>query len=804
MKNLIIKLAVLFFGFPLLFGCNQKNVSPAVSSKPAITVAKSLPVYGLATTIHMEPEKTVVQLEDYFTNPHEITSLAVPGKLSYHFSGDKKQLTLFSNPELEPVFFLDFSTGGQIVSIPVMKPVKRKVVFRFDPKGKSYKTVQLVGEINAWNPANTPLKFHKGNWEATLFLKPGTYAYQIVLDGKWQLDPNNTKEMDNGMGGKNSVMVVKGADKTKRPKLYTKKDEGRNIVIGVEHKVDKIIGLWQNQEVTIRKENNDYKVTVPEKAASMKRTYLRIWAHNEAGVSRSLRIPLEYGSPVSAAEQLTRADKETNIMYFLMVDRFKNGNKTNDRPLNDPEVLPKADFFGGDIAGVTKMLESGYFEDLGITAIWLSPIVKNPEGAYGLFNKGGVKTKFSAYHGYWPVSFTQIDDRFGTDEDLDDLVNTAHNRGINIFLDFISNHVHEKHPVYQANKDNGWATDLYLPDGTLNTERWDEYRLTTWFDIFLPTLNLEKPEISEMLSDSALFWLERYNIDGFRHDATKHIPQIYWRLLTKKIKAFSEKNHNRSVFQIGETYGTPELINSYIGSGMLDGQFDFNVHDAWLQTICQDEKGFEEVQRRMEQSFDYYGVNNLMGYMTGNQDRPRFMAMATGDVRFDEDSKLAGWTRTIDKKTKKGYQKLGLMNAAIMTISGIPVIYYGDEVGMTGGNDPDNRRMMKFENLTEDALALRKKVSQLAKIRRNNLAFLLGDFTFLKTEKNVISYARKYFDHLGIVFINNSDKPKTITVSLPDYYDLSNLKHNFSSKFEINGQELKITIPSFGFEVLTK
>ena len=101
----------------------------------------------------------------------------------------------------------------------------------------------------------------------------------------------------------------------------------------------------------------------------------------------------------------------------------------------------------------------------------------------------------------------------------------AHKRDINIILDYVANHVHKEHPLYQKHPD--WATNLYLPDGTLNTEKWDEHRLTTWFDTFMPTLDLERPEIYEPMTDSALFWVTEYKFDGFRHDATKHIPDVF-------------------------------------------------------------------------------------------------------------------------------------------------------------------------------------------------------------------------------------------------------------------------------------
>ncbi|MDV7397929.1 alpha-amylase family glycosyl hydrolase, partial [Arthrospira platensis SPKY1] len=106
------------------------------------------------------------------------------------------------------------------------------------------------------------------------------------------------------------------------------------------------------------------------------------------------------------------------------------------------------DWHGGDIAGIIEMLEEGYFQKLGVNCIYLSPVVKNPEGKFGFYNKGGVQSRFSAYHGYWPLSFTSIDQRFGTSEELKRLVNLAHRKKKNVLLDIVANHVHEQHPVY--------------------------------------------------------------------------------------------------------------------------------------------------------------------------------------------------------------------------------------------------------------------------------------------------------------------------------------------------------------------
>jgi hypothetical protein len=114
-------------------------------------------------------------------------------------------------------------------------------------------------------------------------------------------------------------------------------------------------------------------------------------------------------------------------------------------------------------------------------------------------------------------------------------------------------------------------------------------------------------------------------------------------------------------YQIGETYGSPELISSYIGSGMLDAQFDFNVYDDEVAVFARNTESFERLKNSLTQSLRYYGYHNLMGYISGNQDRPRFISLAGGDLLFNEDSKYAGWTRTIGVGDTSSYRKLMML-----------------------------------------------------------------------------------------------------------------------------------------------
>ena len=604
--------------------------------------------------------------------------------------------------------------------------------------------------------------------------------------------------LDVWQGGKSASIVALRGERNEENYLFTAGSMMKVVTVVAERKPAQIVALWQNNRLPddcIVPVEGAFGVIIPKDARDLDRSFLRVYAADETGLYNDVLIPLNRGEVVRDAKELTRHDNQAQVLYSLMIDRFMNGNTENDKPLNRPDVLPKVDYQGGDLKGITQKIEEGFFQDLGITTIWISPITQNPYDAWG--QNVDPDTKFSGYHGYWPIYTTVIDERFGTDAELRELLDKAHENGMNVILDYVANHLHINSPVLQEHPD--WTTPLYLPDGRKNLELWDEQRLTTWFDVHIPTLDLEREEVCQPMTDSALYWVANYDFDGFRHDACKHIPLNYWRMLCHKMKSrFPE----RKLWQIGETYGSPELIGSYVKSGMIDAQFDFNIYHTTRDVLLEDRQ-MKDIADEVSRSMAAYGSHHTMGNITGNHDKPRFISLAGGALSPYEPDKYAGWHRTVGVGDPVGYKKLALMNAVITTIPGVPCIYQGDEYGIPGANDPDNRYMMVFDGYTEIEQAQKALTKELISLRRTKMPLIYGDMKTLFLDGNLWVFAREYMGEYVVVAINNGGAEAVAECKIPAGYPVQSLQNNFESTSSLEGETLKIQLAPYSFEVMT-
>ena len=601
-----------------------------------------------------------------------------------------------------------------------------------------------------------------------------------------------------------SIVVLGGTRDTASFMSSTKVEDGV-VSIVAEKPVKEALAMWQNMRLEdVKVDGNVIEVTIPERAAGFDRSVIRVFAASDEGRFNDVLLPLEYGEVVVDATKIRRQDHQSQALYSLMIDRFKNGNTANDWKLNSPEVLDKVDYQGGDIAGITEKINDGFFEDLGVSTIWISPITQNPYDAWG--QNENPKTKFSGYHGYWPIFNTVVDKRFGTDEEVHTMLATAHDSQMNVILDYVANHMHINSPVLQQHPD--WTTELYLPDGRKNIGLWDgETRLTTWFDEHIPTLDTRREEVCDPMTDSALHWVRNFDFDGFRHDACKHIPLNYWRMLTHKMKSSMPE---RVLWQIGETYGDVELIGSYVKTGMIDSQFDFNLYHTSRDVIADQSRSMRDVARTVEESEAAYGSHHTMGNITGNHDKPRFISIAGGDMSlWCPDDKAEGWHREVGVgDLDKGHAGLQLLKAIITTVPGVPCIYQGDEYGVPGANDPDNRDMMRFDGYNDHQLREYAQTKALLKNRRQSMPLMYGDFRTLYVDDDVWVFVRHYMGDWAVVAMNVRPVERAVEVQLPSFAKCAG--HGVAvategATFECLGEgKLNITLPEYGYIVINK
>lgn len=706
-------------------------------------------ISGIASPIQLEYDTTTVHLGDYFLDLDAIKSIKLDEQ---NLQMDKDGVVKIIGNCQKSIAALLVTSGGNEYAIPVFKSRMLPHSFSYKPTSANVTKVELAGSVNGWNRKATPLVKNGEVYETQFVLQPGLYQYRIWEDDKEIMDANNPNQVPNGLGAFNNTFEV-GDSKAKAPFIISSGQKDALIALTQVEPVDHAIAFFDHEVVPVHLTGDQIHVTLNDTQRQQDKGTLRIYGSMKDLRSNDVVLPIRKGQVVLDAAQIERTDMRKAVMYFLMVDRFHDGNAANNFPTQDPSIHPKANNLGGDLSGITAKIKSGYFKDLGINTIWISPITTNAEGAWGLWKKG-ITSTFSAYHGYWPTSLRTIDYRFGNEAEFKELIAEAHAQNMNVILDYVAHHVHQNHPLLTQQAD--WTTPLYLPDGRMNTELWDEERLTTWFDTFLPTLNFARPEVVDAMTDTAMHWVTHYELDGFRHDATKHIREEFWRSLTRKVKQYQKAHPERYVYQIGETYGSPSLISSYISSGQMDAQFDFNLYDAMVDAFAKEETDFKNLQRVMEESMLYYGSHHMMGNITGNQDRARFISYADGSIAPGEDAKLAGWTREIANQGSKGYGELRMLSAFMLTTPGIPCIYYGDEIGMPGGNDPDNRRMMQFEGWNADQMQTFTTQKELIALRNSNMSLIYGDTYVLKNDEQAMVYCRTYMGKHTLVVLDKS------------------------------------------------
>ena len=467
------------------------------------------------------------------------------------------------------------------------------------------------------------------------------------------------------------------------------------------------------------------------------------------------------------------------VMYFVMVDRFHNGDTANDKPVKT-NVSWAADWQGGDLAGVLKKIKSNYFKDLGVNVLWLSSPVQGPTGAYqGITHPS---KNYTGYHGYWPTKLTEVDTRIGTMSLVKQVVAEAHKQGIKVVMDYVMNHVHDTSPTYTSNKSWFWPITQKGKQYVCgqNGVPWDE---TCWFTKYLPDFNFNNSSARSFSINNAIWWAQQTGVDGFRLDAVKHITMSWLTDMRSAAKA-RLSGLAQKFYMVGETYdGSVSTLSKYINpSTKLDGQFDFPMRAEMVAALFLGKKQnpssvsstslFDYLNKRLNYFLgSAYPSGSLMGTFLGNHDLPRTIGYGQSSPVFSDvwnSGEKTAWTvNPAQPSDARPYEMMALGYALLLTIPGLPLIYYGDEVGLAGGGDPDNRRMMPWSGYNSHQTGLKAKLKKMIAFRHKHPA-TRNDRTLKErwVSDSVYAYELDYgTDHVTVV-INRSDTQQTITPKL--------------------------------------
>lgn len=456
-----------------------------------------------------------------------------------------------------------------------------------------------------------------------------------------------------------------------------------------------------------------------------------------------------------------------DVIYLITPDRFANGDAGNDRVdglLDEYNPAENGKRHGGDLQGIIDHLD--YLADLGITALWLNPVLEN---------RGR-----NSYHGYAATDLYRIDPRFGSNADYKRLVDEAHRRGLKVIFDHVNNHIGIHHP---------WIENLPMPDwlnGTVADHTLhkhyklaptdphadphsDELLRTFWFVDAMPDLNLTNPYLATYRIQNTLWWIEYSGIDGIREDTYPYTDQAYLANWAQAIMAsYPDFNIVGEIWELEPAYLSLFQEKSKLPRDFethLPAVMDFPLSDAFRNYLTGSGK-LADIYKVISQDFVYTDINNLLT-LFDNHDMARGIFIANGDQ-----------------------QKLRQVLAMLLTIRGIPQLLYGTEIGMMGGESHvelradfpggfpgDARSAFTEEGRTETEREIHSYVRALLHLRKSSNALRIGKMIHYPPPRynvDIYKYLRIYEDEMVLVVVNGEDENRNV--------DLSEVLHWFGER----------------------
>lgn len=448
-----------------------------------------------------------------------------------------------------------------------------------------------------------------------------------------------------------------------------------------------------------------------------------------------------------------------DAIYLIMPDRFADADASNNQPPASRGTYDRSNpraYHGGDFRGILEHLD--YLRDLGVTAIWLTPIIDNDHSSP------------QDYHGYGAVDEYAVEEHFGTRKDLQELVTAAHAKELKIILDFVPNHVGPKHPWVESPPEPDWfhGSKEHHSDSSGDFKNLadphapEKYRrnvLDGWFANVLPDLNQENTDVAEYFIENALWWAEETGIDGYRLDTFPYVPRQFWSQWHQALK--QAYPHMTTV---GEVMNGDPAITSFFAGGRRQNDgidsgvttiFDYPLYFALREGLLEDGSSRRIVEVLARDHL--YPHPELLVTFAGNHDVAR-LANAKG----------------------VSLQKIKLAFSVVLTVRGTPELYYGDEIGLNGGDDPDNRRdfpggfpgdkqnAFAQAGRTEEQQEIFSHVQKLLRLRAEHPALRHGQLWDISGDPSSYAYARTSNEERILVVFNSGTGAKSLHISLAE------------------------------------
>lgn len=607
--------------------------------------------------------------------------------------------------------------------------------------------VSVVGSWDDWAAPALLSPHGQDDWQVRLMdLGPGEYRYRIVEQGRARLDPENPLSDYQGDIEVSLLTVPDCSAPALEIAAVEANDAGEINVRGTFFTARAGGPLAAERlRATLEDGSSLLPLRVNPRDGSFVFSTAGLSPGKHTAVIEAASLEGKAAAPARVAlwpRPLMRSFAD-GVLYQIMIDRFRADGGGALAPPKTPGARA-----GGTLDGVRAEIERGMFDELGVTALWLSPVYENPDGPF----PGRDGHASEAYHGYWPVDDRAVDPHLGGADALKALIAAAHLRGLRVLLDLVPNHVHEDNPRYQEHQGAGWFNEgagrCVCGDPGCG---WGDHLLTCWFTPYLPDVRWQEPGQMRLGVEDARFWMSEFDADGIRIDAVPMMPRAATRRMAAALRA--SLSPRDALFTIGEVFTGPgedaiDVIRYFLGPDGLDGAFDFPLMWATRDAFATHRAGFTEVESLLRNTEEKLrGSGAILGRMLDNHDTSRFLSEADGTGAADP------WTSPpLQPSSSAPYRRQEMALAFLFTLPGLPVLYQGDELALAGATDPDSRRVLPAsEAISADQRRVRDTVRRLGALRRCLKSLRTGERIPLTVEADAYAYLRDAGDGLPAI-----------------------------------------------------